>query len=202
MLYRSFNVYAKTVTSFDDVTDDVIIHILTAKCYTWTLRKPTHTGLLLNFNALCPIKWKSGLILCLLHPAKTICSILRSHVVYKFTFWCDANLTYFGKCARHLNTWINEHLNLADLKKIAVKDHLSCAFCLKNCNSSSFSILKKCRTDFQTKIDKALLIKKHRPGLNRQLYGQGSISRSVNCSTSGLCFLNCVYASHPTAFSE
>ena len=33
----------------------------------------THTGLLLNFDALCPLKWKSGLILCLLNPAKDVC---------------------------------------------------------------------------------------------------------------------------------
>ena len=37
-------------------------------------RKTNHTGLLLNFNALCPLKWKSGLILCLLNCAKAICS--------------------------------------------------------------------------------------------------------------------------------
>jgi len=34
-------------------------------------RKPTNTGILLNFNALCPQIWKSGLILCLRHRAKT-----------------------------------------------------------------------------------------------------------------------------------
>ena len=36
--------------------------------------KPTNTGLLLNFNALCSNTWKSGLIMCLLHRAKKICS--------------------------------------------------------------------------------------------------------------------------------
>ena len=29
---------------------------------------------ILNFNALCPTKWKSGLILCFLNRAKPICS--------------------------------------------------------------------------------------------------------------------------------
>ena len=29
---------------------------------------------ILNFNALCPTKWKSGLILCFLNLAKRICS--------------------------------------------------------------------------------------------------------------------------------
>ena len=41
---------------------------------TWVWRKPTHTNLLLNFNAFCPLKWKSGLILCFLNRAKLICS--------------------------------------------------------------------------------------------------------------------------------
>ncbi|MCG8430365.1 MAG: hypothetical protein MJA29_04255, partial [Candidatus Omnitrophica bacterium] len=37
-------------------------------------RKPTFTGLLLNANAICPQKWKLGLMQCLLHRAYTICS--------------------------------------------------------------------------------------------------------------------------------
>ena len=43
-------------------------------------RKPTNTGLLLNFNALCPNNWKSGLIMCLLHRAKKICSSTELYV--------------------------------------------------------------------------------------------------------------------------
>ena len=27
---------------------------------TWVWRKPTSTGLFLNFDAICPLKWKSG----------------------------------------------------------------------------------------------------------------------------------------------
>ena len=41
---------------------------------TWVYKKRTNTNLILNFNALCPIKWKSGLILCFLNRAKHICS--------------------------------------------------------------------------------------------------------------------------------
>ena len=37
-------------------------------------RKPTNTGVLLNFNAICPTAWKTGLITCLLHRAKIVCS--------------------------------------------------------------------------------------------------------------------------------
>ena len=41
---------------------------------TWVYRKPTNTNLILNVNALCPTKWKSGLILCFLNRAKRIFS--------------------------------------------------------------------------------------------------------------------------------
>jgi len=37
-------------------------------------RKPTFTGLLLNASALCPHKWKIGLMQCLLHRAYCVCS--------------------------------------------------------------------------------------------------------------------------------
>ena len=37
-------------------------------------RKTTYTGLILNFTAMCPKKWKVGLIHCLLHRAYTISS--------------------------------------------------------------------------------------------------------------------------------
>ena len=37
-------------------------------------RKPTHTGLLLNFTACCPIAWKRSLVRCLIMRAFSICS--------------------------------------------------------------------------------------------------------------------------------
>lgn len=37
-------------------------------------RKPTNTGVILNFTALCPINWKTGLIMCFLHRAYLVCS--------------------------------------------------------------------------------------------------------------------------------
>ena len=40
----------------------------------WIWRKPTHTGVFLNFKAICPLKWKSNLISCMLNRANNICS--------------------------------------------------------------------------------------------------------------------------------
>ena len=41
-------------------------------------RKKTHTGVLMNFTAIVPTKWKFGLVLCLLNTAKVICSSEKS----------------------------------------------------------------------------------------------------------------------------
>ena len=40
----------------------------------WVYRKKTHTGVLLNFSAIVPGSWKTGLVMCLLHQAQSICS--------------------------------------------------------------------------------------------------------------------------------
>ena len=40
-------------------------------------RKKTNTDVLLNFNSVAPVAWKQGLVKCLLHRAKMICSSSR-----------------------------------------------------------------------------------------------------------------------------
>ena len=52
---------------------DVQIKLLDNGYETCVWRKPTNTGVLLNFSAICPT-WKTGLITCLLHRAKFVCS--------------------------------------------------------------------------------------------------------------------------------
>ena len=41
---------------------------------TWIYGKPTNNNLFLSFSAMCPTKWKSGLIFFLLNRARRICS--------------------------------------------------------------------------------------------------------------------------------
>ena len=69
---------------------------------------------------------------------------------------------------RHLGTRAGGHSNLDDSYKSAVKDHLrSCHQCCNGvCDVSCFKILRKCKTDYDTKIHEALLIKKLKPQLN------------------------------------
>ena len=79
--------------------------------------------------------------------------------------------------SQHLGTRAWEHLNLADINtKSAIKDHLHDS---DKCSSmkhsvESFKILKKCVTEYDTKIQEALLIKKLNPKLNKQLYAKGA----------------------------
>ena len=39
---------------------------------------------------------------------------------------------------------------------------------------NSLEVLKQCKSNFQAKIHEALLMKEHRPSLNKQLHGHGS----------------------------
>lgn len=67
-----FTVEEQTKQSFPFLNVDISINGSTVE--TWVFRKKTHTGVMLNFNAIVPNCWKTGLIRCLLHSAKKICS--------------------------------------------------------------------------------------------------------------------------------
>ena len=53
---------------------DVEIKLVGNSYDSWVWRKKSHTGVLLNFTAVAPTKWKSGLILCLLNRVWDVCS--------------------------------------------------------------------------------------------------------------------------------
>ena len=56
---------------------DVHVHLRDGGSDTWVFRKKTHTNVILNFQAVAPIKWKSGLITCFLNRAHRICSSVQ-----------------------------------------------------------------------------------------------------------------------------
>ena len=99
---------------------------------------------------------------------------LVSNVVYKFSCSCDTNMSYIGMTTRHLGTRIQEHLQ--PKAKSAIRDHINdCQSCKQaNINVDSFKVIKTCNTEYNSKIQEALLIKKHNPKLNTQLYAGGS----------------------------
>ena len=64
---------------------------------------PTHTGLFLNFNVNCP-KWKSRLILCLLHKVKNNFLFFNKVGVLRNMFVFNGHqLWFFEKCFNKLN---------------------------------------------------------------------------------------------------
>ena len=69
---------------------------------------------------------------------------------------------------RDLITRVREHLDFNSIQRSAIKDHiLSFGICSDVQHSLNFfTVIKKCQSEFQTKIHEALLIKKDKPELN------------------------------------
>jgi len=251
----------------------------------WVWRKKTHTGVMLNFTAIAPTKWKFGLIICLLNRIWDICSsnvyfekevntlkdmfvsngypvqffnsalarfwnskkldkqdvttsemesirmkvpfigpasykfakslssifeetfgsklspvftsfkiknyfslksrtprFMCSNVVYRFTCLCDTNSSYIGVTIRPLCIRVDEHLN-SNQKSTksgdsAIRKHLeTCQKCFQETRLNQmehFEILRQCSTPYSAKIQEALLIKRHNPKLNKQLFNNGA----------------------------
>ena len=77
---------------------------------------------------------------------------------------------------RHLAARACEHLVLAGPHQSAIKDHIrACATGRdEKYTVNSFQILKRCHTEYEIKIQKARLIIKLNPNLNKQLYVKGA----------------------------
>ena len=101
-------------------------------------------------------------------------SDLVSGVVYKYT--CGrCNSTYYGEMDRHLKVRSGEQIGISPLtfkkakpsKESAIHDHLL------NCNNLSsfeeFTILTHGNNKFDFEIKESLLIKRHRPILNKSI---------------------------------
>ena len=103
-------------------------------------------------------------------------SALLSNVVYKITCLCDTSISYIGMTSRHLATRAKEHMHSTLTTKSAVRDHInSCSSCQqRHVTVKDFVVLKQCQSEYETKIQEALLIKKFNPKLNTQLYASGS----------------------------
>ena len=90
-------------------------------------------------------------------------ALLLSNVVYRFSCPCDAGLTYIRKSTCHVVTRAKEHLNLGSSIKSKIKEHISeCNLCNKKDTDSltrRFIVIKKCSSDNNCRIYKALIIK-------------------------------------------
>ena len=99
---------------------------------------------------------------------------LMSNVVYKFNCLCDADLLDIGMTTRHLSVRVREHLH--SKVRSAVGKHIdNCHVCKeKPVSVNDFKIMRTCSTEYNTKIQEALLTKKCNPKLNSQLNANGS----------------------------
>ena len=98
---------------------------------------------------------------------------LLANVVYQFKCLCDTtNLTYIGKTSRHLATRVKEH----STKLSAIRDHLStCRACQQHYSwAKSYSIVESEENDYDIRVKEPILIKSHKPNLNKQLATNGT----------------------------
>ena len=98
---------------------------------------------------------------------------ITSCVVYKFQ--CGlCNGSYYGKCVRHLDVRIGEHIGISLLIKMQVEpknssvaDHL--IFCNHSASFDNFSILTCESNKLLLELKESLLIMRDKPSLNRKI---------------------------------
>ena len=97
-----------------------------------------------------------------------------SNVVYKINCSCDADLSYIGMTTLRLSVRVREHLH--SKVRSAVGKHIDNYHVCKQkpVGVKDFKIMRACSTEYNTKIQEALLIKKCNPKLSSQLYANGS----------------------------
>ena len=113
-------------------------------------RKPTFTGLILNASALCPYKWKIGLIQCFLHRAYSICSdwsLFDKEVSFL------ENLFSLNGYSTHL---IQSCVNRFVSRKVQVQpnlppkaDSVECIFCIPYIGQPSIIYARKIKQIFK-----------------------------------------------------
>ena len=96
---------------------------------------------------------------------------ILSKVVYLFQCPSDLDSQYIGFTTRSLQERINEHRR----GDTAIAEHTErCKNCTKDTiNIDNFSVLKKCRTNLEARINEAILINRKNPKLNVQLVKPG-----------------------------
>ena len=138
-------------------------------------RKPTDTKTILNFHAVCPWIWKSGLITCFLNRAFIVCNnwftfheeisklkdfyylLLYYYIIYYYIFYMngyprDIFYNYVKKCLSEKLMTTNSSQNMNDEKKYTVIPfigHSSITY-KKSLTKNFKSINKKCCTIFKT----------------------------------------------------
>ena len=102
---------------------------------------------------------------------------LVPNVVCRVTCPCDTGRTYeyVSRSSRHLVARAREYLNLNNGRTRAITYHLQqCkSFSRSEVHHLSFTLSKKCLSEYNTKIFETLLTNKSKPFLNKQLSENG-----------------------------
>ena len=95
--------------------------------------------------------------------------LFRSNLVYKFSYPRDEDTAYIGMTTAQWFVRIGQHFDPS--KSSAVFTHLAqCRTCQESDpKSQHFTVLKQLRSGRDTEINEALLIRKFKPTLNKQL---------------------------------
>ncbi len=88
-----------------------------------------------------------------------------SMVVYRFICSSDSGIDYIGYTRRNLLERVKKHIGGGT----AISDHIYSSCSTKGVSIDNFEILKRCRTENDTKVYEAMLIRRKGPALNRQL---------------------------------
>ena len=155
------------------------------KFKSYVFRKASNTGLLLNFNALCPFKWKIGLIHCMINRAYAICNdwqLFTKEMDYlRNVFMMNGySSAIFDKC---LNRFLNAKYNPQE--KPAKEDTVSILISIPYIGKPSLLLARRLQT----------LFKKHY-SVNLQVSFNTSKVRnffSLKCSTPKSLKSNVVY---------
>ena len=96
---------------------------------------------------------------------------LLTNVVYSFHCLRDSEIQYIGYTNRTLKERMDEHLRGGT----RISDHIAqCSDCnSKGVKYDDFTVLKKCRSKWDTAVYEAILIKRFNPVLNVQLVKPG-----------------------------
>ena len=95
--------------------------------------------------------------------------LFRSNIVYQYSCFRDGNTSYVGMTTKQWFVRIGNHFDSS--KQSAVRSHLPrCQGCREAApKSRNFRVVKFCRSARETEITEAMVIRKVKPSLNRQL---------------------------------
>lgn len=105
-------------------------------------------------------------------------TFLQSNVVYKFSCKDDPSIFYIGETQRHIGIRAMEHFKLTGLSS-AVGNHVKdCAGCKSSLDSGDltfkdFEIIKSGRSKLDIEVAESILVRRHNPPLNKQLFKAG-----------------------------